>query len=169
MRSLQDNTSIQDEISRYFLFLKDDFVVLEERIDFLANFHEMLRRYLQEKDLIKRPAGVQKPTSMIPSSITKKEINNLRTRISTELGHIDGKKLNLTPSLKQFAENSSLLTNYLRKQRLQEYQSTTKYYQENPLKSHKRTPSHLDVPPNLGSGMLNKLEKIHEEETENRD
>ena len=168
MRSLQDNTSIQDEISRYFLFLKDDFVVLEERIDFLANFHEMIRRYLQEKDLIKKEQSHNhlKPTkSLIPDSITKKEIKNFRKRIS--MIKIDEKKLNLTPSLKNLADNSSLLSNYLRKQRLQEYQTNTKFYQDNPLKSNKRKMSHIDaglLEP--GSGVIKNLERIHEDDLE---
>ena len=175
---MQDNTSIQDEISRYFLFLKDDFVVLEERIDFLANFHEMIRRYLQKKELIARPANFSKHSSIIPPHISKKDIKNFRKSIIVELEHTDEKKLNLTPSLKLFADNSSLLSNYLRKQRLQEYQTNTKFYQENPLKSHKTVNNHLDVPENSSlfrrksekiekiEKIVEKLGKIHEDESE---
>lgn len=168
MRTLQDNTSIQDEISRYFLFLKDDFVVLEERIDFLANFHEMIRRYLQEKELIKKDLLIP-PKSPIPNTVTKNEIKNFRNRISTELVQIDEKKINMTPSLKTLADQSSLLKNYLRKQRLQEYQSNTKFYQENPLKANKNRVQHGDIFGSLeiGSGLLNKLEKIQEDDREN--
>ncbi len=173
MRSLQDNTSIQDEISRYFLFLKDDFIVLEERIDFLTSFHEMIKKYLLEKDLLKyentQHSIKQRP--LIPQEKSKNEIKNFRKRISQTMSQIDHKKLNLQSARKSIADNnSSLLTNYLRKQRLQEYQTNTKYYLDNPLKANKKNMSPhtdmglLDVSGNLGSGMMRKLEKIHEDD-----
>lgn len=152
---MQDNTSIQDEISRYFLFLKDDFTVLDERIEFLTKFHDMIKRYLQEKEILKKEKLAPK------TQISNKEIRGFRRRISKQFD-LEKKRKSMSSSALRPLE-SSLLTNYLRKQRLQEYQSNTKYYQENPFKSSKKQANQQSF--NLfSSSVLKKMEKISEDE-----
>ena len=139
----------------------------------------MIKKYLLEKDLLKyennQLSSKQRP--VITKEKSKNEIKSFRKRISKTFLQIDAKKLNMQSARKSIAENnSSLLNNYLRKQRLQEYQTNTKYYLDNPLKANKKNLSPhndmglLDASGSLGSEMILKLHKIHEDdELENHD
>lgn len=133
-------------------------MVLEERIDFLTKFHDMFRRFLQEKDILKKETLTKNLT--LKPQISKQELKGFRKRISKNFS-IDKRKSVFQAGA---GENSSLLSNYLRKQRLQEYQSNTKYYQENPFKSNKKQQENQNI---LPTALLKNLEKISEIEEHN--
>lgn len=125
----------------------------------------MLKKYLQKKNLIPYDKIPLRTGIRLSNNDDKKmsfklnQINQFRKRISVKLPTILQRNTSGGSNLLDPEEgnNKSLLSNFLRKQRLQEYQITTKYFQENPLKSNKR-----GIIENSSRNSSPKLEKINE-------